>query len=84
MHLVELFTRFRIESGNGTFERVESAQGGRVAGGELAHLDECSDDVDAHLHGKRTIENHRGHDCAVFGEDPWLISSAASSIARNV
>ncbi len=41
----------------------------RVVGRDgLALLDESADDIDAHRHGSRAVEDGGGHQCAVLGE----------------
>ncbi len=50
------------------FEFIQALGEVLVGGEHLAQLYEGAYHVGAHLHGSWTVENHYGHDGAVFGE----------------
>jgi len=56
------------ECGCAAAHRREFFQDLRLSGQKFALLDERPDDMDAHLHRLRAVEDIRGHECAVLGE----------------
>ena len=58
----------------------EALQNDGIAGEGLALFHEGTDDIDTHLRGPLGTQDVRGHQGAVFGEDPWRIAPPAMSL----
>jgi len=58
-----------VEYGDGFLERLQFPGQVDVGRQNFTELDECSDDIDGHLYGPRTIQHRRSHDGAMLGEE---------------
>lgn len=61
------------------FEGLDACGKLLVEDSALAKGHESPDNVHAHLNGLRTVENVRGHDSPMFGEDPGEVLAVASA-----
>jgi hypothetical protein len=73
VNLIELLAGIRVKHIYAALEDAQVSRQASVRSEQLAHPDESSNYIHAHLLGARAIENGSRHDRAVFGKGHWRI-----------
>jgi hypothetical protein len=74
----------RHRAGEGLIDFSEALEDGGIGGEVLPHLDEGTDDIDAHGHGAGAVEDVGGHKSAVLGEGHREITDVAFGCGRKL